>query len=310
MARRVPNRSIAKARAYARALIFIITVFAVEIYSQVPIFDAERAYLDLITQCSFGPRAPGLEGHKRCRFWLVEQLRAAGGEVLEQHFKMRHPLSGVQVKLTNIIARFDGAVGKPLMLCAHWDTRPIADYEAKLEDRVKPILGANDGASGVAVLLEISRLIGAQSPPLPILIVLFDGEDMGRIGQSEEYALGSRYWAAHQIPEPPAEAILLDMVGDVDLSFPMELFSRMEAPQLCQRLWTLAANLGLPAFVEQPGPAVEDDHLPLLRAGLPAVDIIDFDYPYWHTLADTPDKCAPESLEQVGRLLLHYIYDR
>lgn len=271
-------------------------------------FDGSRALALLEKQCSFGPRVPGSESHRQCVEWLSAHLQELGGEVHLQRFDGVNPHNGKKVRLTNVIARFDGGDGPPLMLCAHWDSRPVADRDPDPRRRGEPILGANDGASGVAILLEIARLVGQTPPPRPVLIVLFDGEDMGREGHPEEYATGARYWATHQQPEPPAEAILLDMVGDRDLEIPIEPFSEVGAPQLRRGLYEIARRIGVDAFVEQLGPAVEDDHVPLLRAGIPAVDLIDFDYPYWHTLGDTPDKCSAESLMQVGRVLAEYLY--
>ena len=197
---------------------------------------------------------------------------------------------------------------KPLLLCAHWDTRPRADRDPDSAKREQPILGANDGASGVAVLMEVARLLAQNPPPRTVIIAFFDGEDMGRSTYPEEFCLGARYWAAHPIPEPVKEAILLDMVGDADLEIPVEPYSEMNAPALRQRLWDIAGRLELSAFTERMGPGVEDDHLPLQQVGIKAVDLIDFDYRWWHTTADTPDKCSAESLGQVGRLLIEYIY--
>jgi glutaminyl-peptide cyclotransferase len=210
--------------------------------------------------------------------------------------------------MTNIIARFGAGNAKALMLCAHWDSRPRADRDPDLKKRTEPVPAANDGASGVAILLEVARVASQSPPPRPLLIVLFDGEDMGRSDHPEEFAYGSRYWAAHPVPEPPGEAILLDMVGKTDSQFLVEQYSEANSPQLRRALWTLAVQLDLPAFVERLGPAIEDDHVPLQNAGIPAIDIIDFDYPYWHTTSDTPDKCSTETLEQVGKLLVGYLY--
>ncbi len=273
-----------------------------------PVFDAARAFMDLERQCSFGPRTPGSEGHRRCLEWLTETMTELTPEIYLQPFEGYDPLGGKRRQLTNIIARFPGEGGMALMLCAHWDTRPWADRDPDPDCRRQPILGANDGASGVAVLLEMARIAALHPPPMTLLIVLFDGEDMGRASQPEEFALGSSYWAMHQIPEPVCEAILLDLVGDADLELPVEPLSDANAPALRSNLWELARRLALPAFVETFGPPVYDDHIPLQKVGIRAVDIVDFDYPYWHTLADTPDKCSPESLKQVGSLLVEFIY--
>ena len=169
-------------------------------------------------------------------------------------------------------------------------------------------MGANDGASGVAVILEVCRILAEYPPNRPMMVVFFDGEDMGRSRFSAEFGIGSAYWSKHPLPRLPQEAILLDMVGDADLEIPIELYSRQNAPRLTYRLWKLAETLELNAFKPYSGVPVADDHLNLLRVGVEAVDIIDFEYPYWHTSEDTPDKCSPESLGQVGRLLIGYIY--
>ncbi|MBT7617375.1 MAG: M28 family peptidase [Calditrichaeota bacterium] len=273
-----------------------------------PEFDSDNAFSLLEKQCAFGPRNPGSEGYNKCRDWFVEYFEGLTDEVYKQPFKAQETITGETRKLTNIIAGFGRDGGSGLMLCAHWDTRAIADQDPDPKNRKTPIIGANDGASGVAVLLEIARIASENPPPRPLLIVLFDGEDMGRSSYSQEFALGSRYWASNPIPAMPQEAILLDMVGDSDLEFEIEYYSERNAPGLRGYLWELATQMDLDAFREIPGPRVADDHVPLQQAGIRAIDIIDFEYPYWHTVGDTPDKCAPESLDQVGKLLVAFIY--
>lgn len=212
--------------------------------------------------------------------------------------------------MTNIIASFGLEKEERILLCAHWDTRPWADQDQTPENREKPILGANDGASGVAILLETARNIQKSEPRYGIDIILFDGEDAGIPGQSESYALGSQYFAKNKdIRYRPSFGILLDMVGDKDLQIYQEENSLEYAPQIVELVWNRAQKLVLPAFIPTPGYEVNDDHLPLIRVGIPCIDIIDFDYDYWHTLEDTPDKCSPESLEQVGMLVLSLLYE-
>ncbi len=290
----------------------LITIIAVSIvnysFASPPHFDSERAYQNLIIQCEFGPRNPGSVGYDNCKNWLIETLETSADKVYLQPFKAKNPVSGKEHRLTNIIAKYKSEGGNSLMLCAHWDTRPWADKDPNPKNRDLPILGANDGASGVAILLEIARILSVNPPPRPILIVLFDGEDLGRASYSDEFALGSKYWAEHQIPEPVEQAILLDMVGDSDLEIPVELFSKYNAPDLTGTLWRIADELNLEAFTSRLGSPVVDDHVSLQQVGIEAVDLIDFDYPYWHTIDDTPDKCSAESLDQIGRLLLEYIY--
>ncbi len=289
-------------------LVSIILFFNSSAYPQAPSFDSDRAYSLLRAQCAFGPRNPGSEGHTMCGKWLSEQLKSKGGEIILQTFIGYDPHAGQKRQLTNIVARFGDQEKQPLMLCAHWDSRPVADRDPDPLKTNQPIPGANDGASGVAVLLEIARVVSENPPDKAILIVLFDGEDLGRETHPEEYAQGARYWALHPVPELPSEAILLDMVGDADLELPIEWYSGKRAPTLQRALWEIASEIGATTFVDRQGPAIEDDHVPLLKAGISSVDIIDFDYPYWHTLDDTPDKCSAASLGQVGKVLIEYIY--
>jgi len=277
-------------------------------YAETPAFNASVSYDLLKRQCDFGPRNPGSFGHQKCLEWMVAYFRSLGLIPIEQKFDIIDPRSGVKLHLTNIIVPIGLGETPPVMLCAHWDTRSVADRDRDPKLRDQPISGANDGASGVAVLMEIARVLVADPPSRPVLIALWDGEDIGRENHPDEYAAGSRYWARHQTPEPPAEAILLDMVGDSDLRFPVEWFSERYSPALRSDIWQIAEQIGVSAFTDEQGPAVEDDHVPLIRAGIPSIDIIDFDYPYWHTQQDTPDKCSPESLGQTGRVLLAYIY--
>lgn len=285
-----------------------VLIMFIDLQAQIPHFDSDSAFQFLELQCAFGPRNPGSSGYLQCKEWLVEQLKSRNGEVYLQKFTAFDPISNKNRNLTNIIARFGSPDGQPVMLCAHYDTRPIADLDKNPANTKIPILGANDGASGVAVLLEIARLMTLSPPDQSVLIVFFDGEDFGRSSHAEEFAQGSRYWALHPVPEMPREAVLLDMIGDADLQIPLEWFSRQYAPTLQKRIWDIAEELGSEAFVNRLGPAVEDDHVPLIRAGIPAIDLIDFDYQFWHTLEDTPDKCSAGSLEQVGKVLMAYIY--
>ena len=277
--------------------------------AQTPRFDAQRAFADLEKQCDFGPRHPGSPGHKACLDYLDAQLRPLADSVVRQSFGFTDPRTGKGHRLTNVVASF-GSQGERILLCAHWDTRPVADFDPKPANRKTPILGANDGASGVAILLEMARLFKDQPPPVGVDIVLFDGEDSGLEGVTDSWCQGARYFAQNKSAGYlPRWAVLVDMVGDKNLDLPIEANSQRYAPELVDRLWGLAESLGLPAFNRRQGQDIVDDHLELLKVGIPAVDIIDFDYPYWHTVDDTPDKCSAESLEQVGRLLASFIYE-
>ena len=269
-----------------------------------PEFDAEHAFQYLVRQCEFGPRNPGSKGHENARKYLISELKQYSKEVVTQEFE--HTDKQKLLKLTNIIARFGKKDGEKILLAAHWDTRPFAEHDPNPEKRNTPIIGANDGASGVAVLLEVARILNSKPPENEIFIVFFDGEDYGK--RSSEMFLGSRYFADNMERWKPDYGILLDMIGDKELDLPMEQFSYRSAPDLTQKVWRTAIDLVLDAFLPRFGPAVMDDHVPLIEAGTPCIDIIDFDYPYWHTTEDTPDKCSAESLGTVGKLILALIY--
>ena len=197
--------------------------------------------------------------------------------------------------------------GETVLLAAHWDTRPIADHDPKPENRETPILGANDGASGVAVLLELARVFKTHPPPRRVVIVLFDGEDYGKT--ADDMFIGSRFFARNLGKWKPDYGILLDMVGDKNLTLPIEANSWNANRAFTAAIWNRAAALGLAPFQQRLGPAIMDDHVPLIKVGIPMVDIIDFDYPYWHTIEDTVDKCSPKSLEVVATLVISVVYD-
>jgi glutaminyl-peptide cyclotransferase len=273
-----------------------------------PVFDQEQAFAYLKNQCSYGPRNPGSRGHSDCLQYLCSELGKYSKSVRKQTFHKMLPGTVQQITLTNVIASF-GTQTDRILLCAHWDTRPEADKDPNPENRHKPIIGANDGASGVAVLLELARVLSHVPAPVGIDLVFFDAEDAGLETEWETWCLGSSEFTEHGLPiGSPRFAVLLDMVGDQHLNFPREYYSNLYARQFVDLIWNRAEKLGIRAFSTSEGPAVIDDHLNLLRAGIPAVDIIDFEYPYWHTLQDTPDKCSSESLGSVGRLLVDLIY--
>ncbi len=280
----------------------------------VPEFSGEDAFTYLEKQCSFGPRNPGSEGYQKCLEFLLQEFQATADTVWTQPFSYDDLYRGGSYDLQNIIARYNPSAEKQILLGAHWDTRPWSDKEMDEKNHNNPIIGANDGASGVAVILELANVLNKHPSHAGVTIVLFDGEDLGVSGENKSYARGSQYFAKHLPIPKPDHAIILDMVGDKHLHFPIERFSYRQAPRLVRSLWKLAQKLNLPAFDQSLGYMLYDDHVPLWDfARIPAVDIIDFDYPheyenYWHTMEDTPDKCSAGSLEQVGILLTHHIY--
>lgn len=270
-----------------------------------PAFDSARAYRYLKEQCAFGPRVAESEAHRKALAYFLAHFQSLGFEVSQQPFVHTDMATGRKVPMANVIAVIPGRErGRPpLLFCAHWDSRPRADQEASEMLAAWPITGANDGASGAAILMELANGLKAKPPLQTVYLALFDGEDYGREGNLDEYFLGARHFAAHPPVGGFAYAVLLDMVGDKDLHLPMERNSLKQSPALVEKIWRRASDLGIPQFEPLPGPSVFDDHMPLQEKGIPAVDIIDFDYPAWHTQADTPDKCSAGSLGAVGRLM-------
>ncbi|OGC90138.1 MAG: hypothetical protein A2142_06475 [candidate division Zixibacteria bacterium RBG_16_48_11] len=272
-------------------------------------FDGDRAYQYLLTQCDFGPRHPGSDGHQKMLEFLKSELEKHSDKVKLQNFKAENPASSDSLNLTNVLVSFYPEMERRVLLCAHWDTRPWADRDSDSSKHNLPIIGANDGASGVAVLLHLAELIARHKPQYGVDLVFFDGEDLGQEGRPETYALGSQYFAKASTGYRPEFAILLDMVGDKDLKIYPEEYSARYAPHTVGLIWSKAKELKLDCLVDSVGPAVYDDHVPLLQAGIPCANLIDFVYPYWHTTRDTPDKCSARSLENVGRLVAALLYD-
>jgi hypothetical protein len=292
----------------ALSVIVFIILTSSDIQAQVPIFDQTNAWNWLAAQCEIGPRPPGSKAHQVCLEYLEKELEKFGQSVERQSFLGRNPVSGKSYNLTNLIVPFWQDRQRRVLLCAHWDTRPWADQDPDPDNHNTPIIGANDGASGVAVLLEICRILALRDPGIGVDVVFFDGEDMGRAGILDEYCLGSRWYALNLRHPYPEAVVLLDMVGDADLHLPQELYSRLTAPDLVSEIYDIAAEIGESAFDRSAGHPVYDDHVAFLNEGIAAVNLIDFDYPYWHTIQDTPDRCSEESLGAVGRVILAWLY--
>ncbi len=258
-------------------------------------FQAERAYQDILYQVSLGPRISGTPAHQQVRVWITDQLELAGWQVEEQ----RAIQNGILVR--NLIA----SRGKELpyiLLGAHYDSRMLADHDPDQSLRDQPVPGANDGASGVAVLLELARSLPAELP-VDVRLVFFDAEDNGGI-DNWDWILGSRAFV-RELQEIPQAVIIIDMIGDADLQI---YYEKNSDEALRKAIWEKAAQLGYGSeFIPEEKFSMLDDHTPFLEAGIPAVDIIDFDYPYWHTTLDTVDKVSQESLAAVGETLAGWI---
>jgi glutaminyl-peptide cyclotransferase len=257
-------------------------------------FDGSRAYADVQTQVAFGPRTPGSAGHAKIREWMRAELESAGWEVeIHETERMGHPIYNVIAKRSDEIPQ--------IILGAHYDTRFFADNDPDISKRTEPVPGANDGASGVAVLLELARTLPEET--VPVWLVFFDAEDNGRI-EGWDWILGSRAFV-EEIPIQPRAVVIVDMVGDADLNIHLE---RNSDKVIRAEIWETAEALGYSdVFINEEKYSMLDDHTPFLEAGIPAVDIIDFDYEYWHTTQDTVDKVSPQSLHVVGDTLWHWI---
>ena len=275
--------------------------------SEKPVFNGEKAFSFLLEQCDMGPRYPGSRQHLKLRKYLVAKLKDFGANVSVQSFDAVLT-TGDTLHLLNVIGNYNRGSGKRILLGAHYDTRPFADRDPEPDNRDKPIIGANDGASGVAVLLEIARQLNISNPPVGVDIVFFDGEDYGREGVQQDYILGSSYFASHMGDYFPVAVIIVDMIGEKNVEIKKEEFSASISADLLNEIYGIAGELGADAFRDERGASILDDHIPFLQKGISAIDLIDFDYPYWHTLEDKPDKCSAESLESVGKVLIEYIW--
>ena len=265
-------------------------------------FDGGHAFSYLQQQMQFGPRIPNTPAHERTGDWILAQLRTRADTVAVQ--AITHVTrQGDTLHLRNFFARFRPAALERVLFLAHWDTRPHADQSPNLGQQRLPVPGANDGASGVAVLLGVADALKAKPPAVGVDLLFVDGEDYRDFSKdSDDVLIGSRYFAAHQPPGyPPLFAVLFDMVGDKDLQLYYEANSQAFAPEVVDRVWRTAADLGYGrTFIPGVRHSLTDDHVALQKAGIHAIDVVDFDYPYWHTPEDTIDKVSAASLQIVG----------
>lgn len=279
-------------------------------------FDADSAYTYLANQVDFGPRVPNTEAHRQAGDWLANELRRHGFAVTEQKANLK-AFDGTVLKARNIFGQINPEAKERILLLAHWDSRPWADQDPDPEKRSLPVEGANDGASGVAVLLEIAHQLEVQPVKKGIDILFVDAEDWGTEGDDDSWALGTRYFVEHPPVKgySPKEAILLDMVGGEDATFCREYFSERSAPRLAEEIWQTASRLGYSKmFLNRLGSAITDDHVQLIAAGIPSIDIIEYRpgtnggfNPRWHTASDNLDGISKETLQAVGETLLTYL---
>ncbi len=268
-------------------------------------FDGARALQYVERQVAFGPRIPNTAAHRDAGDWLLDALRQRADTVIVQQF-VQHTARGETLELRNFLARFRPGVTERVLLLAHWDTRPHADQSPDSAARRLPVPGANDGGSGVAVLLGVADALQASPPAVGVDLLFVDGEDYGDFRDSTETLMGSRHFVERMDPGyQPLFAVLFDMVGDRDLQIYQEGNSLAFAPEVVQRVWRVAADLGYGrVFVPAVRHTLSDDHVPLQLAGIRAIDVVDFDYPFWHTTHDTLDKVSAASLQVVGEVAL------
>ena len=270
-------------------------------------FDGDRALAHIYKQVSFGPRTLDNPKAKAATLdFIGSYLKPLATKLTVQPFSA-NGLSG-----NNLWASFinpKSHANQRIMLGAHWDTRPISDQESDLSKQHLPTPGANDGGSGVAVLLELARIFATNPPPVSVDLIFFDLEDMGNI-ENLPFAIGARAFVERNRFYRPSAGIIVDMVCDKNLTIPQERYSKTKASALINQIWEIAARQNATVFSKDQGNYIQDDHLPFLEANIPVVDLIHYPFPdYWHTPEDTPDKCSSDSLSQVGNVILSLVYN-
>jgi hypothetical protein len=266
-------------------------------------FDGATALTYAKTQLDFGPRIPNSDGARRCGDWIIAAMRARADSVIVQSWT-HTTIDGKQLALRNIIARWRPQATDRVLYVTHWDTRPVADDDPDSASRAKPMPGANDGASGVALFVALADVLKKTPPTVGVDLLFVDGEDYGQFSPKEQdVLLGSAYFAKH-LPTPdyrPLYGVLFDMIGQRDLQIYQEGNSIQRAPEVVSRVWQAAADMGYSdVFIPRSKYTISDDHLPLLDAGLRVIDVIDYDYPVHHTTRDTFDQLSARSLQIVG----------
>lgn len=281
------------------------------------LFSGDSAMRQVTLQCDYGPRVPGTPAHKACGDYLESTLRRYCDEVVLQRPTLT-TFDGTRLEALNLVGVINPKAERRILLVAHWDCRPWADSDPDPTKVNEPVMGANDGASGTAVLLELARVFHAQKPEIGIDLLLTDVEDWGAEDNEDSWALGTQYWVAnmHRADYKPLFGILLDMVGAKDATFHREAYSDMYAPSVVDEVWRIAAEQGYSRFfVEGIGGGATDDHVCINKGGIPCIDIIDMRssstgfYPGWHTTHDTVDQLDTAPLEAVGRTLEALIRD-
>ena len=276
-------------------------------------FDAERSLKYVKLLCDLGPRVSGTEAMKKQQLLLEKHFKDLGATVTRQEFKARQASRRAETEMTNLVISWHPDKARRVILCSHYDTRPIADQERERGNWNKPFVSANDGTSGAAMMMELAHHMKDLKTEVGVDFVLFDGEEYifetQATGGNDRYFIGSEYFAEdyaktkntrkHQY----AAAVLMDLCHAKDAKLRVEQYSYTAAPELVDQIWTLAGKLGAKSFRYERGYEVQDDHLALNRVGIPAVDLIDFDYPHWHKLTDTADKVSGDQMAEVAKVM-------
>lgn len=284
---------------------------------KVPAFSSDSAYQYIVDQLAFGPRTNNSDAHKKCGDYFEKFFKDLGLTVHAQKGTVTAH-DGKNLEFRNIIAQHNPEYGTRIFISAHWDSRPWADQDSK--DKKKPIMAANDGASGVAVIMELARIITEQNANIGIDFILWDAEDYGVSGAENSFCYGSQHWANNKVPDNyrAKYGINLDMVGGTNASFPIEKFSSYYAPHIVKKVWKKAEKLGYQSyFIPQEGqyPTTDDHYYVNVNAGIPTIDIIHKDlssdsfHPTWHTHDDNIDAIDKKTLQVVGEVVLNVIYD-
>lgn len=301
------------------------TLPSVDDYQEVAIFNGDSAYMHVAAQVEMGPRVPGSVGHARCLDYITGTFRRYGADTVVEQAFTAEAHTGEVLGLTNVVARYNAAAPRRILIGAHWDTRPWGDMDETREGRSTPIPGANDGGSGVGVILEIARVLQHMPPAIGVDLVLFDGEDYGRSSSwsndEETWCLGSQYWKSNNgyggKDARPDYAVVLDMVGGKGARFHKEVSSDIHASEVVDRVWDMARSSGYgDTFVNSAGGHIIDDHLSINRAGIPAIVVIEslnqktnsFN-PTWHTHQDDLSAIDRKSLKAVGQTMVNLIYE-
>jgi glutaminyl-peptide cyclotransferase len=277
---------------------------------EAPVFSVDSAVVHIDRQLSFGPRVAGTAARDSAASYIARTLEHYGARVTVQPFEVKDPYSDRSIRMMNVIGSFGAGEKRRLMLASHYDSRPWADQEKDSTLWNTPILGAVDGATSTAILLEIGRLAGKRAPDgIGLDLVFFDGEDYGKERDIDHYLLGSRHFAANLEGYRPVAAILLDMVGGAGTTARREGTSQQQSPAFMDYVFARAHDLDLRYFDPSPGAAMIDDHVPLLQAGIHAIDLFGYDFEPWHTLRDDGSAVDRAKVEETGILLRDLVYN-